>query len=379
MIITGNGQGGSTTPGAVTSVANSDGTLTVSPGTGAVVASIALAHANTWTGVQTFNNANGIKIENTITGSSVILKTGGTLPVTWTLPTATGALGAALFNNGSNTLAWAGVADTLIAGGFQSSGPTLGFLSANSYTTLGLEGAGGIDNAILASDDSAIAMTITGHSATHGVDLFQIYNHPAPANAVYVRVGAAGGLYAALGGPSFTGSTIGGTAAAGVFTAGTPAQAASTVAGLNSSFTASNAVAGTTNAGAAAGGAVAVTAGNAAQKTSGNANGGSITLTPGTGVGTGTPGNIVLAGHVTVPTGAAGLAGTATLNLGTVTVNTTSVTASSIIMVCYNTPQVAVTGILSVPVASITPGTSFVINSTDATDSTSTVNWFFLN
>ncbi len=42
--------------GAVSSVSNSDGTLTISPTTGAVVASLALAHANTWTGLQTFGN-----------------------------------------------------------------------------------------------------------------------------------------------------------------------------------------------------------------------------------------------------------------------------------------------------------------------------------
>ncbi len=40
--------------GALTSVSNSDGTLTISPATGAVVASLALGHANTWTGQQTF-------------------------------------------------------------------------------------------------------------------------------------------------------------------------------------------------------------------------------------------------------------------------------------------------------------------------------------
>lgn len=54
--------------GAVSSVSNSDGTLTISPTTGAVVASIALAHANTWTGVQTFtapNNGDGIIITDT--------------------------------------------------------------------------------------------------------------------------------------------------------------------------------------------------------------------------------------------------------------------------------------------------------------------------
>lgn len=39
--------------GAVSSVSNSDGTLTISPTTGVVVASIALGHANTWSGLQT--------------------------------------------------------------------------------------------------------------------------------------------------------------------------------------------------------------------------------------------------------------------------------------------------------------------------------------
>lgn len=42
-----------TTPsGGVSSVSNADGTLTVSPTTGAIVASLNLAHANTWTGSQ---------------------------------------------------------------------------------------------------------------------------------------------------------------------------------------------------------------------------------------------------------------------------------------------------------------------------------------
>lgn len=46
------GGGGS---GAVNSVANSDGTLVISPTTGSVIASLNLAHANTWTALQTFN------------------------------------------------------------------------------------------------------------------------------------------------------------------------------------------------------------------------------------------------------------------------------------------------------------------------------------
>lgn len=40
--------------GAVSSVSNSDATLTISPTTGAVIASLALAHSNTWTALQGF-------------------------------------------------------------------------------------------------------------------------------------------------------------------------------------------------------------------------------------------------------------------------------------------------------------------------------------
>lgn len=49
-----------TTPaggGAVSSVSNVDGTLTISPTTGSVVASLALGHANSWAALQTFANA----------------------------------------------------------------------------------------------------------------------------------------------------------------------------------------------------------------------------------------------------------------------------------------------------------------------------------
>jgi hypothetical protein len=41
--------------GGVSSVTNSNGTLTISPTTGSVVASLALGHANTWSGAQTFS------------------------------------------------------------------------------------------------------------------------------------------------------------------------------------------------------------------------------------------------------------------------------------------------------------------------------------
>jgi hypothetical protein len=49
------GEGGG---GAVSSVSNSDGSLTISPTAGAVIASLNLAHVNTWVGTQQFNQVN---------------------------------------------------------------------------------------------------------------------------------------------------------------------------------------------------------------------------------------------------------------------------------------------------------------------------------
>ena len=83
-------------------------------------------------------------------------------------------------------------------------------------------------------------------------------------------------------------------------------------------------------------------------------------------------------GKLRWPTGGADdVAGTATLVAGTVTVNTTAVATGSLIFVSRNTPG-GTAGHLSAPVASITNVTSFVINSSDAAD-TSTVNWVIVN
>jgi hypothetical protein len=57
--------------GLISSVANSDGTLTISPTTGVVIASLALGHANTWSGVQTFG-ANDLVLGG-VTGSTQCL------------------------------------------------------------------------------------------------------------------------------------------------------------------------------------------------------------------------------------------------------------------------------------------------------------------
>ena len=69
--------------------------------------------------------------------------------------------------------------------------------------------------------------------------------------------------------------------------------------------------------------------------------------------------------------------GTATLVGGTVTINTTAVATGSKIFVSRNTSSGTV-GHLSTPDASIVNGTSFVINSSSGTD-TSTINWWIIN
>lgn len=70
------------------------------------------------------------------------------------------------------------------------------------------------------------------------------------------------------------------------------AQTASTTAGVGLTINADNAVAGSTNAGAAAGGALTITSGDAKRLTSGNAVGGPINLVSGAGIGTGAVGLI---------------------------------------------------------------------------------------
>lgn len=77
-----------------------------------------------------------------------------------------------------------------------------------------------------------------------------------------------------------------------VISAIAPRPIAASAAGTALTLQAANATAGHTTAGAAAGGAVNITAGNAARITSGNAAGGSIILTAGTGVGTGLRGTV---------------------------------------------------------------------------------------
>jgi hypothetical protein len=78
--------------GAVSSVSNSDGSLTISPTTGAVVGSLNLAHANTWSGVQTFRNATAL-INNAVNDAHTTLASVAASNRTATFPDFSGPVG----------------------------------------------------------------------------------------------------------------------------------------------------------------------------------------------------------------------------------------------------------------------------------------------
>ena len=95
-----------------------------------------------------------------------------------------------------------------------------------------------------------------------------------------------------VSGSSLPVSTTPGNAIA--ISATAPTQTTGAQAGVTASLAASAAVAGSSTVGAAAGGEVTVEGGAAARLTSGNADGGSVRLKPGAGVGTGFAGQVLL-------------------------------------------------------------------------------------
>ena len=75
--------------GAVSSVTNSDGSLAVSPTSGAVIASLNTVHANTWTGIQTYVNS-GLRLLGSSTGFTTLANANTTATnFTLTLPAVT--------------------------------------------------------------------------------------------------------------------------------------------------------------------------------------------------------------------------------------------------------------------------------------------------
>lgn len=69
-VVSGTGSDCGSGSGAVTGVSNSDGTLTISPTTGAVVASIALGHVNAWTAAQSIASASATALAVGLNGTT---------------------------------------------------------------------------------------------------------------------------------------------------------------------------------------------------------------------------------------------------------------------------------------------------------------------
>ncbi|KKW19354.1 MAG: hypothetical protein UY63_C0016G0024, partial [Parcubacteria group bacterium GW2011_GWA2_51_10] len=110
--------------GAVTSVSNNDGTLTISPTTGAVVASLNLGNANSWTALQQFSRASTTLFSSygpayfgaTATSS---FDAAGALTLSTALATSSGGTGISSYSvgdilavNGSGILARLGIGGT---------------------------------------------------------------------------------------------------------------------------------------------------------------------------------------------------------------------------------------------------------------------------
>lgn len=145
--------------GAVNSVANSDGTLTITPTTGAVVASLALGHANTWTALQTFSA--GINLS----GSVSPFELGG----------SAGTSGQCLISAGTSaTPTWG----TCGSGGGVTGSGTTGYIPAwtgstaigNSHMDDGVTTAGTITSSEpVAITGSTHGLTIPAGTAVSGV------------------------------------------------------------------------------------------------------------------------------------------------------------------------------------------------------------------
>ena len=125
------GAGGS--GGAVASVSNSDGTLTISPTAGAVVASLALGHANTWTATQTFPAASITlpKLATQAADSVVMNATGGTAsPTAVVMPTCPTLGNADVYDPSTHT--W--TCNSLSSGGVSSFTGDGGLLNNSAST-----------------------------------------------------------------------------------------------------------------------------------------------------------------------------------------------------------------------------------------------------
>lgn len=198
--------------GAVTSVGNADGSLTISPTVGAVVASLNPAHATTWAAVQTFP-ANDLVLSG-VTGSTQCLQASTTGVVTGT-GAACGGAGVTSVTAGNTSLTISPTTGAVVA--------SLNLANANTWTAvqtfnngfLSMAGATS-GNTLLEATAAAGAGTVATFPANTGtvaeLNLAQTWSAAQTFGASdIVLTGATGCVTATAGVLSGTGSACGGT------------------------------------------------------------------------------------------------------------------------------------------------------------------------
>jgi hypothetical protein len=139
-LISGTGSDCGSGGGAVSSVSNSDSTLTISPTTGAVVASLNTAHANSWSAVQTFAASDLV-----LTGATgCVTASAGVLSGTGTACGAGGGISGPGSSTNGDIVSWNGTAGTTVAdSGVLASSVVVGPASAGSGNAATFNGTTG--------------------------------------------------------------------------------------------------------------------------------------------------------------------------------------------------------------------------------------------
>lgn len=184
--------------GAVTSVSNSDTTLTISPTTGAVVASLNLATANTWGGAQNFSGGllgsganlygsspqlilgagtssiGAIAFHNSSNNNTLTLQSGAPAGnVTFTLPIADGTVNQAIVTNGSGSLLFSSVGTVVASADLTAQTATQNVIS---YTTPAANGSfrvgGYVDITAVTTDVVQLQVSWTDENSASRTQIF---------------------------------------------------------------------------------------------------------------------------------------------------------------------------------------------------------------
>lgn len=169
-------------------VSNSDGSLTISPTTGNVVASLNVGNTNTWTAAQTFQAStilgaasvqNGTLLFKGTTSGTVTMTTANAAGTwTMTLPTSAGTSGFVLQTNGSGVTSWVTKAPTLTS-------QQVGFGSGTNLLTGSTK--------FLWNDSNAGTLTFSGNGTGSPVTIQSGAVGGVPANIQFAAAAAGSG------------------------------------------------------------------------------------------------------------------------------------------------------------------------------------------